>query len=64
MKAYTIKDEIRKLKGKNEYTNYEYCCERDEQVRKRLSRYRREGYNVETKQDWWTTIQIVLKEAK
>lgn len=64
MKAYVIKDEIRKSKGMKEYTHYEYCCERDDQVRKRLNRYRKEGYNVETKQDWWTTIQIVLKESE
>lgn len=66
MKVYVINDEVKKLQGKKDYTCYEYSTERDTQVRKRLARYRKLGYNVTTQQDWWTTINIVLvdKESK
>lgn len=63
MKVYFISDDIREKEGKNRYTNYEYKCEMEEQVRKRLKRYRKKGYKVETKQDWWTNIQIIEKEV-
>lgn len=63
MKVYMIVDRIREKEGKNLYTHYEYNCEMKEQVRKRVERYRRKGYKVETKQDWWTTIEILEKEA-
>lgn len=61
MKAYVIRDEVRKQKGKPEYTRYEYSYERDEQARKRMERYKREGYKVSQQQNWWTTIEIILK---
>jgi len=60
MKVYEIKDEVRKLEGKNEITRYQYSVERNEQVRRRLDIYRRKGYKVKTQQNWWTTIEIVL----
>lgn len=61
MKVYKIKDDVRKLEGKNEITYYQYSVERDEQVRRRLDLYRRKGYKVKEQQNWWTTIEIILQ---
>lgn len=63
MKAYCIEDRIRAKEGKKLWTFYEYKFEMQEQVRKRVERYRKKGYKVETKQDWWTTIEILEKEV-
>lgn len=62
MKAYIIKDDIRRLQGKNNLTSYEYSFERDKQVRNRVERYRRQGYNVKVEKNWWTTTEIKLVE--
>lgn len=60
MKAYMIKDAVRKLEGKNETTYYQYSVERDEQVRRRLEIYRKKGYKVKKQQNWFTTVEIIL----
>lgn len=60
MKVYSIYDEVRKQKGMRELTSYEYSFEMEEQARKRMRRYIRDGYKVEMKKDWWTTIEIRL----
>ena len=60
MKVYVIKDEVRAKEGKPEYTYYEYAFQRDEQVYKRINRYRSKGYKVSKQQNWWTTVEIVL----
>ena len=64
MKVYCIRDEVRKLKGQRELTSYEYSFEMEQQVRKRIARYERQGYKVEVKQDWWTTKEIILLDRK
>lgn len=64
MKVYKIEDEIRELQGKNKITYYEYKCQRDEQVWKRLKRYIEQGYDVEWFNNWWTTTEIKLAKKE
>lgn len=65
LKAYVIQDEVRESQGKKRDTSYYFSFERDEQVYKRLARYRKQGLKVKAETNWWTTTEIKFdKEEK